>query len=262
MIGLPQGQFVDYVIIALVGSVIAGIAVEFIKKGTVSWGRALFAVALVALCVVARFKYIQGFKPKISVAVPEATLSHTPQPNPSPAGSPEMGRTPKQVSENALPPRYIAPPPKSLRKAGQWSVIIADSEGHEEYPKLADTVSSVLSEKGQSTAAIFRPAATRGPGFESLFAADPAVTRQLNRYCDKVLLGRVVSTEKQNPISPGLLSLTLTLSGKIISTRTGDIQHEFELSAVGAGYSTEEAKTNAEDTLATSLRSELLKAIQ
>ena len=71
-----------------------------------------------------------------------------------------------------------------------------------------------------------------------LFAADPALSRRLNEYCDQVLLGKVTSSMQENPSYPGLQSLTMTIDVKIISTSTGDVQ-QIQASAVGAGYSLE-----------------------
>lgn len=260
MAGLPPGQFADYLLIGLIGAVLAGIAVELLKNGKLSTGRTLIAIALVVACVIVRFKYND-----LIMKVPDNGTRLSPSPIPS-VESTRVDSGPKAIPkaspQNSLIQEYISSPNKSLRKTGQWSVLIADPEGHESYSKLANTVAAVLSEKGRATAAIFRPPLTRGAGFESLFAADPALTRRLNEYCDQIFLGRVTSSQKDNPVAAGLMSLTLTLNGKIIATRSGDVQDQFELSAVGAGYSTGEAKSNAEDTLAANLRSELLKALK
>jgi hypothetical protein len=130
------------------------------------------------------------------------------------------------------------------------------------YPKLATTAASMIAEAGHSTVAIFRPSATRGAAFDSLFAADPALSRRLNEYCDEILLGKITSSVKENPDYPGLRSLTLTVDVKTISTKTGDVQHQFQASAVGAGYDIGEARTNAEESLAANLRSELHNVIK
>ena len=263
MSGLANGQFFDYLIIAIVAGAVAGIVSQVAKlRFTKASGQILFAVVFLVVGVLGRFMIIHD---KPQVVIPGTVLNQQDSPSPSSTTTPTRDLHASYMSrKNEEDPvrQYIAPPSKSSRKTGQWSVLIADPEGHESYSTLAETVATVLSERGQSTAAIFRPPATHGAAFESLFAADPAQTRQLNQYCDHIFLGKVTSSQKDNPAAPGLLSLSLTLNGKIIATRSGDVQQELELSAVGAGYSTEEAKSNAEEILAGNLRSELLKAIK
>ena len=158
-----------------------------------------------------------------------------------------------------MPASSISPP--SSRKAGQWAVLISEPSSHENYFRLTTEVASVVAESGHSTVAIFRPSATHGKVFDELFEADPTVSRMLHKYCDEIFVGKVTSAVETNPISPGLLKLTLMIDIKIVSTSTGMVQRQHQAFAIGAGYDVAEARTNAEENLAVNLQSELRTSI-
>ena len=203
---------------------------------------------------------------KVNTAVgtnPQPPPASSPAVTPSPSSSPTLNYKPEQ--ENTQDPftaGYIAPPPMKKRKSGQWAMIIVDPKNNQSYPLLAGVVSSAITQAGRSTVAIFRPSATRGTGFEMLFAADPILSRRLHEYCDGIALGKVSSSVHDNPVAPGLLKFTLAIDLKIISTGTGEVQHEIQASGIGAGYGADEARSNAEESLAATLRSELRNIIK
>lgn len=265
MSGLPSGQYSDYLIIAVFGGAAAAVLASLLLGGVTSKaGRFIAVIAIAALLAFAVFGRpaaqnwmlrLSGTQVRVNDGI-ETKKPQVPGSEKEASPTPPSGR-PKESPEVSFVKNNVAPPPKSLRKAGQWALVIADPDGRENYPKLATAVSSVIAEGGHSTAAIFRPSVTHKPGFDTLFAADPALSRRMAEYCDQMLVARVTSSVKDNPSYPGLLSLTLTLDAKIISTQTGDVQHQFQVSEVGAGYSPQEARTNAEDNVAASLRSQL-----
>jgi hypothetical protein len=274
MSGLPSGQFVDYLIIGLLVTVAAGLVFEVVRRKITShWGRIAFALVLATAGVIGRFKFI--LQPRTELPSNQAGGQTTgegstrlPRASPDDSSSPVTSSMqpketqPKETSEAVFVRENIAAPSKGSRKTGQWAVIILEPGTKDSYPKLATTAASMIAEAGHSTVAIFRPFATRGAAFDSLFAADPALSRRLNEYCDEILLGKITSSVKENPDYPGLRSLTLTVDVKTISTKTGDVQHQFQASAVGAGYDIGEARTNAEESLAANLRSELHNVIK
>ena len=269
MSGLPSGQFVDYLIIGLLVTVAAGLVFEVVRRKITShWGRIAFALVLATAGVIGRFKFIR--QPRAELSSNQAGGQTTgegstrlPKASPDGSSSPVTSSTqPKETSEAVFVRENIAAPSKGSRKPGQWAVIILEPGTKESYPKLATAVASMIAEAGHSTVAIFRPSATHGAGFDALFAADPALSRRMNEYCDEILLGKITSSVKENPDYPGLHSLTLTIDVKAISTKTGDVEHQFQASAIGAGYDIGEARTNAEESLAANLRSELHNVIR
>jgi hypothetical protein len=191
-------------------------------------------------------------------ATPTGTPAAAASATPSSAAEPPIARGSNVgsfMSEN------IAPPGKGSRRSGQWAVVILEPGSQENYSKLASMVSSVIGEAGHSTVAIFRPSATHGAGFDALFAADPALSRQLNEYCDQILLGKVTSSIQENPAYPGLHKVTTTIDVKIISTSSGNVQ-QIQAAGVGADYDIGVARSNAEERLASNLRSELHNVIR
>jgi hypothetical protein len=140
-------------------------------------------------------------------------------------------------------------------------MVISEPDSQESHPGLATAVASMIREAGHSTVAIFRPSVTHGAGFDTLFPADPALSRRLNEYCDQILLGKVKSSIQENPDYPGLHKVTMTIDIKIISTRSGNVQ-QIQAAAVGADYDIGVARSNAEESLAANLRSELHNVIR
>jgi hypothetical protein len=246
MSGLPEGQYAHYLIIAIVASVFAALLEPLFKRSMKPWKRFGWLIFLILIAIGGYWTVRWFAKSKATTTSSTTNSLESSKDNPISAF----------IREN------IVPPQKGLRMNGQWAVVISEPIGEKVYPNLISAASGALAQKGLSISAIFRPTATRGSGFDTLFAADPSLTTRLHEYCDHVFLGKIVSTTNEIPISPGLLSLTMTLEGKIIATDTGNIQHQFEISAVGAGYSPQEAKDNAQQIIAVNLRSELLNAIK
>jgi hypothetical protein len=285
MSGLPSGQFVDYLVIGIFAAAavtLFGALVHGAIKNDPGKTRAVIAIPiLVALAVLGHFAVQKLMPPERVMHVqidPSPLPSNSPSdrlgngPSPTPVATPVSGSI-TVPSSTALPERQeksfvesfvrtnIAPLEKSRRRSGQWAVIISEQESRESYPRLASAVASMVAETGHSTVAMFRPSATHGAGFDTLFAADPTLSRQLNEYCDQILLGKVKSSIQENPDYPGLHKLTMTIDVKIISTSSGNVQ-QIQAAAVGAGYEIGEARSNAEENLATSLRSELHNIIR
>jgi hypothetical protein len=267
MSGLPSGHFVDYLVIgvfsgaavAILGALLHGALKRKLLAATAS-------MAMVVLAVLGHFA-VQRWMPPEPEAHIKIDFFPSPSPSPVPESDGKSSPTPalephKESLEERFIRENIVSPPKSARKAGQWAVVIADPDGRENYPHLASTASSVITGAGYSTVATFRPSVTHNPGFGTLFAADPALSRLMAEYCDKILVARVTSSTADNPSYPGLLSVTLTLDVKIISTRTSDVQHQFQISEVGAGLKPEESRTNAEERVAASLRSKLKESLK
>jgi hypothetical protein len=266
MNGLPSGQFVDYLIIGAITSLCAAVLDLILKSKEV--GARARIIMVVVLVSVAAFTGFMRMRAKIN-ATAETNLQPVPTSSPAvtPARSPSSSSTPnykqeRESTQDSLTTTYVAPPAKNQRKSGQWAMIIVDPKNDQNYPHLADVVSSAIDHAGQSTVAMFRPAATHGAGFEMLFAADPILSRRLHEYCDQIVLGKVSSSLQDNPVAPGLLKLALSIDLKIISTGTGEVQREIQASAVGAGYEADEARSNAEENLAATLRNELQSAIK
>ncbi|HLI92068.1 MAG TPA: hypothetical protein VKU83_00595 [Puia sp.] len=260
MNGLPSGQFVDYLIIGAITSACAVILDLILKSKTVrKRSRIMVIIILVSIAAFTVFVKIRtetntavGTNPRSSSTLSPAIISSSP-----------LNHKPEQkINRDLLTAIYVAPPPKKQRKSGQWAVIIVDPKNNQYYPQLTDAVSSAIAQAGQSTVAMFRPAATKGPGFEIFFAADPSLSRRLHEYCDQIVLGEVSSIMQDNSVAPGLLRLSLTINLKIISTGSGEVQHEIHASAMGAGYEADEARSNAEENLAATLGTTLQSAIK
>jgi hypothetical protein len=267
MSGLPPGQFTDYLIIGIITSTFAVLLELFLKHRSIK-PRTRFG-ALVALlaaaALIAYFKVQTHSPPRAETGTgdgpsPTATVFPTGTPPITPSPTPQITPGTDTYVDTFLH-NNVAPLPRSDRRSGQWAVAISDRDSKENYSKLASVVSSVIGEAGHSTVAIFRPSATHGTQFDTLFAADPALARRLSEYCDQILLGKVTSSIQENPSYPGLHSLTMTIDIKIISTRSGDVQ-QVRTAAVGAGYEIGEARSNAEERLASNLRSELHNVIR
>lgn len=265
---LPPISFFAYLIITVLGCAAAAILAQVVidKHKQNHWARLALAALLSLLAVGLYFAMLGGHVWLTRLIVPA-----TPTPTPGPTVSiPTSEAThtresrpvvPKENSEEVFVREHIAPPNKQIRKAGQWAVLITEPGSQENYPRLATAAASVIAESGHSMVAIFRPSATHGAGFDALFAADPALSRRLNEYCDQILLGKVKSSIQKNPSYPGLHSLTMTIDVKIISTSSGDVQ-QIQATVVGAGYEIGEARSNAEERLASNLRSELQSALK
>lgn len=264
MSGLSSGQFIDYLIIGVITSVCAAVLDLILKSRAVrKRSRIIVVIVLVSVAGLAGFMRMRTEMDTRMQANPRPSPTTSPSVSPSP--SPSLTLNPKSEEEStqdSFTKTYLAPQPKKQRNSGQWATIIVDPESSQNYPQLADVVLSAIAQAGQSTVAIFRPSARQGPGFEMLFAADPVLSRRLHEYCDQLALGKVSSNVHDNPAAPGLLKLTLSIDLKIISTGTGEVQHEIQASGIGAGYNADEARGNAEENLATTLRAELRSAIK
>lgn len=278
MSGLPSGQFLDYLVIGIFATAavtVFGALLHGAIKNRISKVVAILSIpVLVALAVFGHIavRKLVPPEPPAHVLI-DPSLNPFATPTATPASTPAAAAL-AMPSSTAEPPiargssvrsfmsENIAPLGKASRRSGQWAVVITEPGSKESYPRLANAVSSVIRGAGYSTVAIFRPSAAHGTGFNTLFAVDPALSRRLNEYCDEILLGKITSSVKENPDYPGLLSLTVTVDVRIISTSSGNLVHQFQASAVGAGYSLQEARTNAEENLATNLGSEFRKAIR
>ena len=274
MNGLPSGQFVDYLIIGGITSVCGAVLDHVLKSmGRKKKARAGVMLSLILVAVLIAFlrtRYLEQAelqvqkdhsKPSTSpeakqAGSPTATPTASPTPPISPSPNPRVPSY-QQTAEEAFIRLHVAPLPGNRRSSGQWAFIVSDPQGNQSYAKLGNVVSSVIMEAGQSTIAVFRPSATRDPAFDALFAADPALSRRLHDYCDQILLGKVSSDLQRNPTYPDLFKLILTIEIEIISTSNGKVEHRIRVSAVGAGSDATEALANAEETLATNLKSEL-----
>jgi hypothetical protein len=278
MSGLSSGQFVDYLIIGAITSVCGAVLDHVLKSMDSKKSLRITTMLLLvsaAVCVgYMRTRYleraelqVQEDHPKPS-ASPEATQASSPTATPTVSPTPVAFPSPEprlpshqESPEETFIRVHVAPLPGKKRSSGQWAVIVSDPQGNESYPNLANAAYSVIREAGQSTVAVFRPSATRGPAFDTLFSADPALSRRLHDYCDQILLGKVSSDLQKNPIYPELSKLTLTIEIEIISTSSGRVEHQIRTSAVGAGSDAGEARANAEENLTTTLKSELRTAI-
>jgi hypothetical protein len=270
MNGLPHGQIVDYLIIGIITSIFAALLNLFLKHVShVSVKpRMRFVVisSLMAAAVAIGYWRLRVPSPPEANrgtgggSAPGATASPTGTPPMTPSQTPTPTPT-RESYVDSFVRENIAPPGKGLRRSGQWAVVISGPGSQENYPRLASAASSVIGEAGHSTVAIFRPPAAQGTGFDALFAADPALSRRLNEYCDQILLGKVKSGIQENPDYPGLHKMTMTIDVKIISTSSGDIQ-QIQAAAIGADYDIGLARSNAEENLAASLRSELHKIMR
>ena len=268
---LPPISFFAYLIITVLGCAAAAILAQVVlEKGKKSHkGRLAFVALFTLLAVGLYFGMRNGWvwlsrlntsnsrstptpTPGItpSAPTPEATLSPTPPPMPT-----------RESFADSFVRENIASPGKGLRRNGQWAVLISEPDSQENYSKLATVVTSAIAEAGHSTVAIFRSSATHGTGFDTLFAADPALSRRLNEYCDHMLLGKVRSSIQENPDYPGLHKVSMSIDIKIISTSSGDVQ-QIQTTAVGVDYDIGVARSNAEENLAANLRSELHKVIR
>jgi hypothetical protein len=266
MTGLPSDQIVDYLIIGLITSIFAGLLNLFLKH--ISVKLKMRTVAVTGLIVVAvgigywrlRERALEeanvrggGGPSSTATATPtDAPITPSPTPPPTPTRESDVDSF---VREN------IAAPSKGLGKTGQWAVVISEPGSQENYPRLATAAASVIAESGHSIVAIFRPSARHGTAFDSLFAADPALSRRLNEYCSHILLGKVRSTIQENPDYPGLHKVTIMIDVKIISTGSGDVQ-QIQAAAIGADYDIGVARSNAEENLAANLRSEMHNVIK
>lgn len=274
MSGLPSGQFVDYLIIGAITSVCGAILDRLLKS--MDGKKRLRITAILILIFVAgvaaflRTRSLQQAETNAQAKNnPNPSVSPAPTPSASPAvslpeQSPPIPRHEPELesAQDAFTRTHVAPPAKGQRRSGQWAVIISDPKNHESYPKLGNLVSAVIAQAGQSSVAIFRPSAAQGAGFDTLFAADPVLSRRLHEFCDSLVIGKITSTVQDNPIAPNMLKFTLMVDIKIISTDSGEVRHEIQTSAFGAGYSHEEARSNAEENLASALRAELKNAIR
>lgn len=259
---LSPSTFIEYLIIAVLGGAAAtAIASMVLGKEHRTRGRILFVFVVVFLALLCYFIVHQ-----LNLAASIGHPASTPLPYPSitPAQSSSVNPTPtpstglKETPEEAFVQQNIAPL-TTPRKTGQWAVVIAESGGH--YPKLLTGVFSTIAGSGHPIVTIFRPSASRGAAFDALFSADPVLIRRLREYCDEILVGKVTSSNtEENPNVPGLLNVTLSFDGKIISTSSGDVNNQFQASATGAGVNANEARTNAEDRLAASLTTKLRAA--
>lgn len=267
MSGLPPGQFTDYLIIGIIASTFAVLLELFLKHRAIK-PRTRFG-ALVALLATAAL--IAYFKEQVHPPAgantgadsrPSPTASVSPTGTPPITPSPTPPPTPTRESNvDSFVRESIAAPGKGQRRSGQWAIVISEPGRQDNYPKLATAIASMIAEAGHSTVTIFRPSAVHGAGFDTLFVADPAVSRRLNEYCDQILLGKVTSSVQENPSYPGLHSVTMTIDVKIISTNTGNVQ-QIQATAVGADYEIGEARSNAEERLASNLRAELQSAFK
>jgi hypothetical protein len=271
MSSLPPGQFADYLIIGVLVAVAAVILEPLFKdrfKSKPLWTR---IVALAVICTIAVLSYLTvrwvlashqevqvgigpSPSPKVApTASPEATALqiHTVQPTNSAASFEELF-----IREN------VAPPVEGARREGQWAVVIAEPESQNEYPKLATAVAAVISSHGQSTLAIFKPAVKRKLNFDSLFNANPVLNRLMARYCDYIFVGKVTMSVSENTLYAGLISVTLVLDAKIISTKSGGIENQFQVHEVGAGSNMVEARANAQERLADTLDVQMREMIR
>jgi hypothetical protein len=279
MSGLPPGQFGDYLIIGMLTAVVGGLILHFFTKekgprsGLIRIAGVIIVVGLVLLAgkrLIApaasrpeRTDPTQGSNDKVP-STPSDGSPHRESPEKKQGAI--VSDTMPSVSTNADPVSSfirdnVASPARSPHKVNQWAVVIAVPDKHEDFPELVNGASSTIMASGYSTVAIFRPAVMHNPGFDTLFAADPVLVRKLAAYCDYLLIGKVTPSMAENPNFPGLLTMTLTVDVEIISTRTGNIEHQFQVSEFGAGQKPEEARTNAENNVIVNLRARLRDAM-
>jgi len=267
MNSLPSGQYADYIIIGVITAVAGALLKPITDKVQTVRGRLAALTSLFVLAVASYFgvrKLLPAEQTGLSnnTTVSEETHSPTPIPSPPVSSAITPRPTPKDSFEETFVRENVAPPAKGSRKTGQWAVAIAEP-GQEHYPRVTTAVSSAIVNSGHSTVAIFRASANRGAAFDALFAADPALSRRLGEYCDEILVGKVTSSStNENSSVPGLLNVTLTFDGKIISTSTGEVKNQFQASAVGAGVNAEEARINAEERLVSDLATQLRGAVR
>jgi hypothetical protein len=262
MSSLPSGQYADYIIIGVITAVAGLLLKPITDKVQTVHGRAAALILLFILAISFYFG-VREWLPSEQVELNNHKTGTEGTPTPSVTPSTSLAATsqpaPKESFEETFVHEHVAPSPKTSHTTGQWAVAIAESGEH--YPKLLTAVSSVIAGSGHSIAAIFRPSASRGAAFDALFSADPVLIRRLREYCDEILVGKVTSSSaEENPNVPGLLNVTLSFDGKIISTSSGDVKSQFQVSAIGAGVNAKEARTNAEDRLAANLTTQLRAA--
>lgn len=285
MSGLPSGQFVDYLVIGVFAAAavtVFGALVHGNIRSRPGKIRAIIAIPILISLTILGHVVVQSLmppEPAIHVqidpsAVPSESISSHPGgvPSPTPTAAPgsapaiiprfpsvEPDRKGKSSIESFIG-EYVAAPAKRIN--GQWAiVIVARPDDRENYTKVINMVKEAVTEAGHPSVAIFRPSITSKNGFNTLFAADPAISRSLHEYCDQILVGKVTSDLQNNPVYPELLKLTLTIDIKIISTNTGNVEHQIHASAVGAGSDGDEARSNAEENLVANVKAELRTSI-
>ena len=165
-----------------------------------------------------------------------------------------------QTPEEVFVSKYIVPGiDNAVRSQRRWAIVIsADRDG---FPNLVPAISAQISSSGATTVAVFRPSITSTDGFQQLFAGDPALNKRLGQYCDRIFVGKVTSALTKNA-EYGILTLSLSLQAKLMSVRLGTVDAQFMISESGAGLTTEEAATNAEERLALKLKDRLATVIE
>jgi len=257
--------FLSYLLIAVLGGAAAAVlAATVLRQARRSFWKILFVAAA---GIAAIFGYFNIHKSKLvsqldqnspvspPLQKPTSTISPL---DPEPISTPREARTAqtKESAEDAFMREVISAPRPSKRIAGQWAVVIAGPDSGENYPQIGNAVSDMISSKGGSIVAVFRPSVLRQVNFENLFAADPALDRKLGQYCDYLFVGKVASSTTQDSNLADVISVNLILNVRIISTKIGGISSQFKMQAVGAGVKLDEARTNAEERLANEIRSQ------
>lgn len=257
MSSLPVGQFLDYLIIGVIVAASGALLEPLLKRRVNKFRQRLGAV--VVLCVVAAVGYIVVYW-----AVDSHAVQVTSDPGHPGRDNSNGGTTITTRQENNRPDpespfiqENLSLLPKGTRKEGQWAILIAEPEKDYEYSELTSVVKDAIALHGQSTVAIFKPSVRHTANFNTLFAADPSLSRMMAQYCDHIFIGRVNRSNAQQPPFPEIMSVSLSLEAKIVSTKSGEVESQFRSREVGAGADAVEARTNAEERLADTLRSRL-----
>ncbi len=151
--------------------------------------------------------------------------------------------------------RYVARPLERAAGLQQWAVLIVDERG-ETSPGLTQIAGDALARKGWKGVSIFRQALISDHLYEELFRGDRQLITKLDlpSVCDRLLLGKLLTTSAADPVMQGLVSGRLSLHVRLISTRSGQVQRETRLEGKGGGLSADAAESQAVERLGGAFR--------
>lgn len=140
----------------------------------------------------------------------------------------------------------------------QWAVLVADSN-NTLSESLIGAAREALTSKGLRTVLLFRQAFLDDGLSRRLYDGDPSALQGLSvdRFCDGVIVGRLQVRIERSDDPQGLVTARGTMGVKLIKVASSASTESFQLSALGAGFSSDAAQAQLFGRLGRDLKTRL-----
>lgn len=179
---------------------------------------------------------------------PTATPQQTPTASPIPVSH---STTPPLPQPTAIPVEYHPPTPTPILQPRYDIVVYVITDQNMVYSRLNGALLSLLQQQGKRAAQLSTHEIHSRSTFERMFGGDTneMTQREFLQYGHYALLGKSSIFYVQNSSLENLITATISLDLRVISSHTGMIEHSLRLMQKGPGFSEETARDKAETQL-------------